>query len=154
MARPWGMRRARRSDVVDAILQQSEPNRQGDPLQHIAYIAVQLTEPGRSLPKFTETRDLKQARREALLQPPGLERRAMWKAVNREHTRQLRQWRANMHCDTARGFWSAKRALEQRDQDKSWELNLTALQGYLPEAGPQYSRSGDPRHTEEPLAGL
>ena len=36
-------------------------------------VAIKLTEPGRQLPKFVETAELKQARREALQQPPGLE---------------------------------------------------------------------------------
>ena len=125
LERPWGVRRMKRSDVVEDILAKNAPPQQGDPLTHIATIAVALTEPGRALPKFTETSDLKQARREALLHPPGLERRAMWKAIDREHTRQLRQWRGEMHSRAACGFWSGKRALEQRTQDRSWELNLT-----------------------------
>ena len=121
---PWGVRRLRQSEAVKMILKDSNPHQQGDPLQQLTDVAIKLTEPGRQLPKFVETAELKQARREALQQPPGLERRAMWKAVNREHSRQLRQWRGNMNRDAACGYWSSKRALERRTHDKSWELNL------------------------------
>ena len=120
---PWGVRRLRQS-AVKMILKDSNPHQQGDPLQQLTDVAIKLTEPGRQLPKFVETAELKQARREALQQPPGLERRAMWKAVNREHSRQLRQWRGNMNRDAACGYWSSKRALERRTHDRSWELNL------------------------------
>ena len=47
----------------------------------------------------------------------------MWKAVNSEHVRQLRQWRAEMHSNAARGFWSGKRALELTDKD-DWRDRL------------------------------
>ena len=104
--KPWGVRRMRCSHTVEELLRRSQPGRQGDPLHHLTDIAVQITEPGRLLPKFRETQELKQARREALHQTPGGERRAMWKAINREHTRQLREWKQQMYSDTARGCWS------------------------------------------------
>ncbi|CAE7898818.1 unnamed protein product, partial [Symbiodinium necroappetens] len=119
----WGSRRLRGPTEVKAILDQ--PILRGDSLAMLTKTAIAITVPGKVLPHFEESINLKQLRCRAIRQPPGRERRQMWKEVCRSHTREHRKWRQKLLDRTAIGDWTAKKALLQSTRNHDWALPLT-----------------------------
>ena len=95
-------------------------------MQEITNIAVGITQPGRALAKFVESKDLRRRRHEALHMSPGQARKTVWKMVQKQHREEHRLWRVQQLDLAGQKWWKAKKAVDRSDHDSSWKLRLRA----------------------------
>ncbi|CAE7191823.1 unnamed protein product, partial [Symbiodinium necroappetens] len=109
--------------VVEDVLQNFEITR-SDPVKLIADISLKLTEPGRALAKYRESKQIKEMRRRILAMPPGAERKQAWKTLAKDRRQEHRAWVTDKLNLAGAGFWRAKAAVDQERHNTAWELAL------------------------------
>ena len=95
---------------------------------YIAYISDQrlITKPGRAdRAKFVESRELKQARREAHATAPGQARRQAWKEVHKQLKREHKQWQQNLAAKASQHDWPSYRQHKRGKGGEAWIAALT-----------------------------
>ena len=116
----WGPRHLHKNfqEVLD------RPHMQGDIHHRIATICKDMTNPGRAMDKFTESRELKEKRRGAQATPPGPGRRLAWKEVQAMHKLELKQWHVKLNEAASKRDSRAHRAQKPLARTREWERYL------------------------------
>ena len=97
---------------------------QGDMHNSIEAICKDMTNPGRLMDKFTESKELKHKRRGAQAVPPGVALRTAWKEVQALHRLELKRWHTKLNEAASKKDWRAYRAQKQLARTHEWEHYL------------------------------
>ncbi|CAE7889846.1 CPK2, partial [Symbiodinium necroappetens] len=96
----------------------------GDAHHQLAAVCKAMTNPGRAMDKFDETKKLKQLRREAQRTPPGPARRTAWKEVQAMHRQEKKQWHTKLNEAASKQDWRSYRAQKHLLRTREWEHYL------------------------------